>query len=224
MNGYNMNNMDTYGHPVGWNDSSFLIDPWVYTYYHSRYTNKVNALNNKTDVTEYPNEHTTDVTHQKALAMMAEAAASPNPFFMMVAPVAPHSQLRAGSALPPLPAKYKNTFDDRKVPRTENFNPDEPSGGSWIHNLPKQKQSEVEFGDKLYYHRLGNLAYVDDMVADLISHLDGYGLLDNTYIIYTTDNGFHIGNHRLNAGKRCPYEEDINIPMLIRGPDVAKGE
>ena len=35
--------------------------------------------------------------------------------------------------------------------------------------------------------------------------------------------GFHIGNHRLAAGKRCPYEEDINIPLLIRGPDVAQG-
>lgn len=58
----------------------------------------------------------------------------------------------------------------------------------------------------------------------MISKLDGYGLLDNTYIIYTTDNGFHIGNHRLGAGKRCPYEEDINIPLLVRGPDVARGE
>ncbi len=35
--------------------------------------------------------------------------------------------------------------------------------------------------------------------------------------------GFHIGQHRLTAGKLCPYEEDINIPLLIRGPDVAKG-
>jgi N-acetylglucosamine-6-sulfatase len=61
------------------------------------------------------------------------------------------------------------------------------------------------------------------MVAAIINRLDSQNLLDNTYIVYTTDNGFHIGNHRLPPGKRCPYEEDVNIPLYIRGPDVPAG-
>ena len=49
-------------------------------------------------------------------------------------------------------------------------------------------------------------------------------MLDNTYIIYSSDNGFHIGQHRLTPGKRCPYEEDINVPLIIRGPGIPKGQ
>ena len=42
-------------------------------------------------------------------------------------------------------------------------------------------------------------------------------------MIYSTDNGFHISQHRLLPGKNCPYEEDINVPMIIRGPGVDVG-
>lgn len=60
------------------------------------------------------------------------------------------------------------------------------------------------------------------MVKAIMQKLQDRGILDNTYIIYTSDNGFHIGNHRLSPGKRCGFEEDINIPLLIRGPGMPK--
>lgn len=56
-----------------------------------------------------------------------------------------------------------------------------------------------------------------------IARLEQHNILNNTYIVYTTDNGFHISNHRLPPGKRCPYEEDINVPMIMRGPGIPKG-
>lgn len=59
------------------------------------------------------------------------------------------------------------------------------------------------------------------MVDGLFDRLEAHGILDNTYIIYSSDNGFHIGQHRLQPGKSCGYEEDINIPLIIRGPGVA---
>jgi arylsulfatase A-like enzyme len=49
-------------------------------------------------------------------------------------------------------------------------------------------------------------------------------VLDDTYIVYTSDNGHHMGEHRMIAGKTTAYEEDIRVPMIVRGPGVAAGE
>ena len=58
------------------------------------------------------------------------------------------------------------------------------------------------------------------MIAALIARLDHYGILDNTYIVFSTDNGYHIGQHRLQPSKQCAYREDTNIPFIVRGPGV----
>lgn len=89
--------------------------------------------------------------------------------------------------------------------------------------MPHQNKTNVEFNDHFYRSRLRALQAVDEMVDGLMSRLDSYGLLDNTYIFYTTDNGYHIGQHRLQPGKQCPFEEDINIPFMVRGPGVPRG-
>lgn len=57
----------------------------------------------------------------------------------------------------------------------------------------------------------------------LITRLEESNQADNTYIIYTSDNGYHIGQHRLHPGKECGYEEDIRVPLFIRGPGVPEG-
>jgi arylsulfatase A-like enzyme len=67
------------------------------------------------------------------------------------------------------------------------------------------------------------LQAVDELVAGVIHRLKEYGVLNNTYIIYTTDNGYHISQHRLHPGKECGFEEDINIPLIIRGPGIPEG-
>jgi arylsulfatase A-like enzyme len=64
---------------------------------------------------------------------------------------------------------------------------------------------------------------VDELVDSLVSRLEESRQLDNTYIIYTSDNGFHIGQHRLPPGKTCGFEEDIRVPLFIRGPGVPEG-
>jgi arylsulfatase A-like enzyme len=59
-------------------------------------------------------------------------------------------------------------------------------------------------------------------VEGIVQRLESYGVLENTYILYTTDNGYHIGQRRLQPGKECGYQEDVNIPFIIRGPGIAK--
>ena len=62
------------------------------------------------------------------------------------------------------------------------------------------------------------------MVDSIVTLLEQSDKLDNTYIIYTSDNGYHIGQHRLPPGKTCGFEEDIRVPFIVRGPGVARGQ
>jgi hypothetical protein len=62
---------------------------------------------------------------------------------------------------------------------------------------------------------------VEDLLRQIITTLRDKGELNNTYIFFTSDNGFHMGNHRVYpGGKWLPYEEDIGVPLMVRGPGV----
>ena len=89
--------------------------------------------------------------------------------------------------------------------------------------MPLLSPAIVDYGDNFQRDRLRALQAVDEMVERIVKRLDDKKILDNTYIIYTSDNGFHISQHRLTPGKNCGIEEDINIPLIIRGPTVSKG-
>ncbi len=82
----------------------------------------------------------------------------------------------------------------------------------------------IEYNDDFYRARLQALQAVDEIVEGLVTRLEEYGILDNTYIIFSADNGYHISQHRLPPGKECGFEEDINVPLIIRGPGVPIGE
>lgn len=87
----------------------------------------------------------------------------------------------------------------------------------------KQNQTNIDYNDEWYRNRLRSLQAVDEMVASLAARLEHHGIAEDTYLIFSTDNGYHVGQHRLQPGKQCSYKEDINIPFLIRGPGVPKG-
>lgn len=100
----------------------------------------------------------------------------------------------------------------------------QPSGASWVSRLEKLNDTVIDFHDEWYVGRLQSLQSVDELVDQVFQRLERYNLLDNTYIIFTSDNGYHIGQHRLQPGKTCAFEEDINVPFFLRGPNVPKAE
>jgi arylsulfatase A-like enzyme len=61
---------------------------------------------------------------------------------------------------------------------------------------------------------------VEDILRNVMYTLNLTGRLNNTYVIFTSDNGFHLGQHRLPMGKQTPFEEDIHVPLVIYGPNV----
>lgn len=94
----------------------------------------------------------------------------------------------------------------------------------WIRDLPLQNQSIIEYNDHFYRQRLRALQGVDELVESLVTRLEESGQLENTYIFYTSDNGYHIGQHRLPPGKSTGFDEDIRVPFYVRGPGVPGDE
>lgn len=141
------------------------------------------------------------------------------PFFMYVSPFAPHG--------PSLPAKrHANLFSNLSAPRYDSYNPShdiQSQKPSWIKNLPELDQSQLSSIDEFYRNRLRALQAVDEMLLNFTTLLDKQGELDNTYIFYMGDNGQHLGDFRLPAGKRQAYDTDVRVPFLVRGPGVPKG-
>ncbi|GES60151.1 arylsulfatase [Aspergillus terreus] len=222
----NSHSFTTYNHPFvkGFNGSDFLLDPHTYSYYNSSYQR------NHEPPKSYAGQYTTDVITEKGLGFLNDALESDRPFFLTVAPIAPHSNIDpsaagSGRMTEPIPApRHRHLFKDVKVPRTANFNPLNRTGVSSIRDLPLQNKTVVDYEDHFYRQRLRALQSVDEMVDKLIDRLEKSGAIDNTYVIFSADNGFHIGQHRLGPGKTTGYEEDIRVPFFIRGPGIPEGK
>ncbi|ORX97372.1 Arylsulphatase [Basidiobolus meristosporus CBS 931.73] len=213
------------GPPKGWAHFEPLVAPWIY-----QYLNPTFSLNGA-PFQAHQGEYQTDVILNKTLNILDVLKSTDQPFLFTVSPVAPHDTVVMSSEneypefYPPVPAeRHKLLFDDLKVPRKPNFNPEIQDKPSWLKTLPRLNQTRVDDLDEHYRLRIRSLQAVDELVEKVILKLEKNGQLDNTYIIYTTDNGYHLGQHRLGAGKGTPYEEDVNIPFIIRGPGIAKGE
>ncbi|KAK5171835.1 uncharacterized protein LTR77_003471 [Saxophila tyrrhenica] len=212
-------------YPKGWTGTNFLIDPGTYVYYNST------TQRDQEEPQQNPGEYSTDIIASSAVGFLNDALVREAPFFLGVAPVGPHAEtLHAedgGVAFyDPVPAdRHKHLYPDLKVPRTPNFNPDVYSGGGFIRSLEKQNETVVSYNDGFYRARIQALQAVDDLIESIVGWLDEHpDIRENTYLIYTTDNGYHIGQHRLPPGKTCNLETDINIPFFVRGPGVEKGK
>ena len=83
--------------------------------------------------------------------------------------------------------------------------------------------AEVGSADAYYGKRLSSLQAVDEAIEHIHKTLLDDKVLDNTYIVFASDNGFHLGEHRMRRGKQTAYETDIHLPLIIRGPGVVAG-
>lgn len=84
-------------------------------------------------------------------------------------------------------------------------------------------QTQIAEIDARHEGRVESLQAVDDLVAAVVNKLQNLGALDNTYVVFTSDNGWYHDEHRIKQGKYHPYEEGIRMPLLVRGPGVQAG-
>jgi N-acetylglucosamine-6-sulfatase len=192
--------------PPGWDEWYAFVDPAD--------NNVVN--DNGQEVTLTGNS--TDVFAEEASDFIRRSSANPDPFFVMVGTRAPHRPVE-------VPERYQNSFANASLPKPPNFDePDVSDKPQWVQSYPRLTQTQIDKLRQEYRDRLRSMLPVEDLLEQTIATLQETGELDNTYIFFTSDNGFHLGNHRLApGGKRTPYEEDIKVPLMVRGPGVPAG-
>lgn len=210
LNGYPLVGSESHI-PPGWGEWFAYFEDAYYISYRMN-QNGITVNYGRTEA-DYP----TDVLRDLALSYLDRHLSDVAPFFMYLAPVAPHS--------PATPAvRHNKTYPGLVAPRGPSFNEADVSDKpGWVNGLPLMTSKTIGGIDKLYRKRAQSLLAVDEMVAALVERLSAQGKLDNTFIFFTTDNGWMNGEHRLSQGKANAYEESIRVPMLVRGPGVAAG-
>jgi N-acetylglucosamine-6-sulfatase len=164
--------------------------------------------------------HSAYVFANKASDFISRSSKSSEPFFVMVNSVAPHEP-------PEVAAQYKDRFTTTPLPKPPNFNEADISDKpQWIKsNYPTMlSQTKISNLQNAYRQRLRSMLSVEDLLKQIVTTLEQTRELDNTYIFFTSDNGYHFGNHRFGANKKTPYEEDIGVPLMVRGPGVPAAE
>jgi N-acetylglucosamine-6-sulfatase len=213
--------------PPGWGQWYGTPDPSTYRFLNYTINENGNLVQFGTAAADYK----TDVESRLAVDLISRQAADPRPFFMWVAFLAPHSggprdaDDPSGLATPSPAARDRNRFANEPLPMPASFNEADMS------DKPAAMRNRAPFGAgrinairESYQQRLESLLAVDAAVAQIVNELNRIGKLNDTYIIFTSDNGFFHGEHRVAAGKVLLYEPSIRVPLLIRGPGIPAGQ
>jgi len=212
LNGYPATAEQTYI-PPGWTEWYSPVDGDPYTQYN--YT-----LNENGKLIKYGNQagdYGTDVYAAKSIDFIKRSVKDGAPFFAYIAVYAPHGPYE------PAP-RHAGLFTDVSLPRPPSFNEDDISDKPGFYSdEPRLDNEVIAKMERIYPKRLQSLQAVDEMVESIVLSLESLGALENTYIFFSSDNGFHMGLHRLLIGKNTGFEEDILVPALARGPKIHAG-
>jgi arylsulfatase A-like enzyme len=162
-----------------------------------------------------PRSYLTDVLARRGSAFVDRASAAGKPFFLEIATFAPHLPYTSAP-------RDVADFPGLQAPRTPAFNePDVSDKPSWLSDHPLLTPAQIGQIDTAYRERAQSVEAVDDLVATLEKRLRRDGVSDDTYIFFSSDNGYHLGDHRLTPGKLTAFETDTRVPLVVTGPDVA---
>jgi arylsulfatase A-like enzyme len=127
-------------------------------------------------------------------------------------------------ATPSPSAEDRDHFAGLPLPNDPSFNEadvsDKPAA---IRRLPRLSPATIGCLTELNQQRIESLQSVDRGVAKIVDAVTAAGEIDNTVFVFTSDNGYLIGQHRVPQGKVLPYEPSIRVPLIIRGPGFAAG-
>jgi N-acetylglucosamine-6-sulfatase len=171
-----------------------------------------------------PCNQQTDVFSSMAAQELAGTPPT-RPFYLQVDYTAPHGDFRRPAGPEP-PPRYYDWFSGAPLPHdaSEGLNEGNVSGKPrFIRDAPPLSPSELHTYRVYWEKQLEALRGIDDGVKQIVDTLGALHRLRNTYIVFTSDNGFFFGEHRLAGGKFLAYEPSTHLPLLIRGPGIKPG-
>jgi arylsulfatase A-like enzyme len=219
MNGYSIVN-GTLPVPQGWDEwYGKVSEDALYFDYQLIEKTAPSATPRITFYGDQPADYQTDVFSDRAVDFVDDSAVSRQPFWLNLWFNSPHGPFNpaprdlfrlAGSPLPRL-AGF-NEKDIRDKPK-------------WLRKQIKRplRRKQIKVIDNERRRQQEQLISVDQAVGELLQALQNRDLLDDTYIIFASDNGFFRGEHRIASGKYLPYDPSARVPLLIRGPGIPRG-
>lgn len=160
--------------------------------------------------------HRTDWLSGRAAEFIADQRGSTEPFFMHISPWDTHSPLDA-------PQRHKDAYPRARAPRPPSFDEADVSDKpAWVREKAPLEEREVAQFDRHHGARMRGALTLEDLSRDVVAALSRAGRLNDTYLIFTSDNGYHMGLHRIRAEKWTPYTEAHEVPFVVRGPGVPR--
>uniref|UniRef100_H2YCP8 Sulfatase N-terminal domain-containing protein n=1 Tax=Ciona savignyi TaxID=51511 RepID=H2YCP8_CIOSA len=201
--------------PQGW-------DNWVGLIRNSRYYNytlRVNSVK-ESHRNSYEKDYFTDLIVNRSMEYFQERKnVDPDtPILSILSFPAPHGSEDGAP-------QYQHLYANVTSHITPSFDYGPNLDKHWIISRIKVPMDETQhrFSATLQQKRLQTLRSVDDAVDRFVTMLEDTGELNNTYLLYTSDHGFHIGQFGLAKGKSMPYDFDIRVPLFMRGPGIEEG-
>jgi arylsulfatase A-like enzyme len=221
------------GVPPGWTEWHGSKRTYAYYGYELFEDGRVvtyGSLDEDPDDPADPASYSTDVYTDKAVRAIEERAPSAQPFFLNVAYLAPHEgrpegggASRCADTAKPA-ARHAGLLDDEPLPLPPSFNEADVSDKPRpISRFEPMSPQQITRTTKNYRCRGESLFAIDEGVKRIVEALRASGELRDTLLIYTSDNGFFHGEHRIGAGKNRVYEEAVRVPLLMRGPGIPRG-
>ena len=198
------------------------------------------ALNENGRINKYGTLHTetkrlyqTNVYRRIATRFIRGRRDADRPFYLSVAFLAPHAEVydRMGVPAPSVRADPDDAgrFASKPLPRGASFGETDMSDKPlWLRRQlggPKHALTPTQIANitRRYRERQETLLAVDRAVEAIVNTLRDTGQLRRTYVIFTSDNGFMEGQHRIKSGKLVAYEPSAHLPLLMRGPGIPAG-
>jgi arylsulfatase A-like enzyme len=158
----------------------------------------------------------TDVMRRRGKGFVSRVARKDSPFLLELSTFAPHHPFT------PAP-RHRFEFPFAIAPRSGAFNVGTTNAPEWLRGLDPLNEAEIGILDENFRKRAQAVQAVDDMIGEIRDELREAGVNRNTYVVFTSDNGFHMGEHRLTGGKMTPYDHDIRVPLIVVGPGIEPG-